>query len=90
DTMAISRDGKVTGFVNWMATHATTLPTENKLISSDNKGYAEYLDEVKEAGVDYTKLDSPSMVAAYVYSNGGDQTPNLGLKPATGPSSDPF
>ncbi|MDK6486761.1 neutral/alkaline non-lysosomal ceramidase N-terminal domain-containing protein, partial [Streptococcus agalactiae] len=49
DTMAISRDGKVTGFVNWMATHATTLPTENKLISSDNKGYAEYLDEVKEA-----------------------------------------
>lgn len=90
DTMAISRNGKVTGFVNWMATHATTLPTENKLISSDNKGYAEYLDEVKEAGDDYTKLDNPAMVAAYVYSNGADQTPNLGLKPATGPSKDPY
>lgn len=33
-------DGKPLGMLNWYAVHGTSMNNSNKLISSDNKGYA--------------------------------------------------
>ncbi|TQL68338.1 neutral ceramidase [Nocardioides albertanoniae] len=90
-TMSIRRNGKLDGVINWFPVHATSLPTSNKLISPDNKGYAEYHWEREARGVDYvTDSDDPGMVSAFAQTNAGDMSPNLALKPGTGPTDDPF
>ncbi|MFP2930845.1 neutral/alkaline non-lysosomal ceramidase N-terminal domain-containing protein [Pyxidicoccus sp. 3LG] len=62
------------GLVSWFAVHATSMSNTNRLISSDNKGYASYLFE-KRMDTDY---GSPkTFVAAFAQSNEGDVTPNV-------------
>jgi neutral ceramidase len=60
--------GEALGSLNWFAVHATNFGQINKLITGDNKGYAEGLFE-KEKGV----------VSAFANSCCGDISPNVGL-----------
>ena len=77
------------GAINWFPTHGTSLTNTNTLISGDNKGYAAYAWEHDAAGVRY--LDgTPGFVAAFPQTNSGDMSPNLNLKPGSGPTDDQF
>lgn len=72
--------GKEIGLINWFPVHATSIGNKNKLISGDNKGYAEYLFE-KLKGTSYFKNDQ--FLAAFAQSHSGDVTPNLWGYPDT-------
>ena len=64
---------RVLGAITWFATHAVSLPNTNKLLSSDNKGYASWLFEQhakRHWGVD-------DFVAAFPQSSSGDMSPNI-------------
>ncbi|MER5959401.1 neutral/alkaline ceramidase [Streptomyces sp. NPDC001893] len=77
------------GAISWFPTHGTSMTNTNTLISGDNKGYAAYAWEHDAAGVRY--LDgAPSFVAAFPQTNSGDMSPNLNLKPGSGPTGDEF
>jgi neutral ceramidase len=81
--------GTDVGAINWFPTHGTSMTNSNTLISGDNKGYAAYAWEHDTAGVRY--LDgTPGFVAAFPQTNAGDMTPNLNLKPGSGPTDDQF
>jgi neutral ceramidase len=58
---------KLIGLLAFYPVHPTSLTQHNKLISGDNKGYAEFLVEEKYKGV----------VAAFGISNAADVSPNL-------------
>jgi len=74
------------GLLNWFPVHPTSMSFNNKLISGDNKGYAEYACErALTAG---GKVKTP-FVAAFAQANCGDVTPNLTLD-ARGPGADEF
>jgi neutral ceramidase len=90
--LRIERDGKKVGTINWFATHNTSMTNENRLISSDNKGYAGYYWERVVHGIDYlADLDpSPDFVGAFAQTNAGDMSPNLNLHPGSGPTEDQF
>ncbi|GAB2698612.1 neutral/alkaline ceramidase [Thalassiella azotivora] len=88
-TLRVERDGDLAGAVNWFATHATSMPTTNRLVSADNKGYAAYHWEEQVAGVDHLAGDDPDLVTAFAQTNAGDMSPNLALRPGTGPTDDP-
>ncbi len=64
-------DGSPVGLLNWFAVHTTSMQSENRLISSDNKGYAAYLFE-KMVGA----KSGPRFVAGFFNSNAGDVSPN--------------
>ncbi len=70
----VATDGSDLGTVNWYAVHPTSLGNTNKLISSDNKGYASYLFE-KQIGTNYSAADT--FVAAFAINNAGDVSPNI-------------
>ena len=70
----VTLDGEEIGMVNWFAIHPTCIGPENKLISSDSKGYASYLFE-KDKGTNY--LASRTFVAAFAQANAGDVSPNV-------------
>jgi neutral ceramidase len=78
--LTISR-GSDSGFLvmNWFATHGTSFNNTNRLLSSDNKGYASYV--LEEYGHNVT-------MALFSNANEGDVSPNvLGAfcgNPATG------
>jgi len=57
------------GSINWYALHPTNMGEKNKLISSDNKGYAEELMETEFSGV----------ISAFANECCGDISPNVGL-----------
>jgi neutral ceramidase len=85
--------GKATvGAINWFATHNTSMTNQNRLISSDNKGYAGYFWERIVKGMDYLTdpAGSPSFIGAFAQSNAGDMSPNLHLHPGDGPTKDQF
>jgi neutral ceramidase len=89
--LRIEREGVTVGAVNWFATHNTSMTNQNHLISSDNKGYASYYWERAVEGVDYlTDLDAPRFVGAFAQTNAGDMSPNLNLRPGSGPTEDQF
>jgi neutral ceramidase len=88
--LEIEREGRVVAAINWFATHNTSMTNENQLISSDNKGYAGYHWERVVSGVDYRAEGDPGFVGAFAQTNAGDMSPNLGLKPGTGPTDDEF
>jgi len=90
--LRIERVGKTVGAINWFATHNTSMTNRNRLISSDNKGYAGYYWERVIAGVNYlTDLDSsPPFIGAFAQTNAGDMSPNLNLHPGSGPTEDEF
>ncbi|WP_280505388.1 neutral/alkaline non-lysosomal ceramidase N-terminal domain-containing protein [Nocardia farcinica] len=87
--LAIDRGGRRVGAITWFATHNTSMTNENRLISSDNKGYASFAHEHIDHGVRY--LDGqPDFIAAFAQTNAGDMSPNLNLRPGSGPTEDEF
>ncbi|HEY5155223.1 MAG TPA: neutral/alkaline non-lysosomal ceramidase N-terminal domain-containing protein, partial [Acidimicrobiales bacterium] len=88
--LRISRQGSAVGAINWFAAHCTSMTNTNRLISSDNKGYAAYAWERIAEGVDYlTDLDDdPRFIAAFAQTNAGDMSPNLDLRAGHGPTDD--
>ena len=90
--LTISRDSTAVGAINWFAAHCTSMTNRNRLISSDNKGYAAYAWERLTSGVDYlTDLDDdPRFVAAFAQTNAGDMSPNLHRRAGHGPTDDQF
>ncbi|MGW0698482.1 neutral/alkaline ceramidase [Streptomyces sp. NPDC002867] len=77
------------GAISWFATHNTSLTNRNTLLSPDNKGYASYEWEHDEKGVRYLE-EAKGFVAAFPNTNAGDMSPNLHLKPGSGPTEDEF
>jgi neutral ceramidase len=57
------------GSVNWFAVHPTNMGEKNKLISGDNKGYAEELLEREYGGV----------ISTFANTCCGDSSPNVGF-----------
>jgi neutral ceramidase len=67
------------------------MTNKNRLISSDNKGYAAYHWERVVHGVDY--LADPAtagFIGAFAQTNAGDMSPNLNHRPGSGPTEDEF
>ncbi|GAA3573094.1 neutral/alkaline ceramidase [Kribbella ginsengisoli] len=87
--LRFQQGGSDIGAISWFATHATSITNENTLISPDNKGYAAYRWEHDEKGVRYLD-ESQGFVAAFPNTNAGDMSPNLNLKPGSGPTEDPL
>ncbi|WP_278264663.1 neutral/alkaline ceramidase [Nocardia sp. AG03] len=88
-TLVFRRGGREVGALTWFATHNTSMTNANRLISSDNKGYASYAAEQLEHGVRH--LDGrPDYIAAFAQTNAGDMSPNLNLRPGDGPTTDEF
>ncbi|GFQ94176.1 neutral ceramidase B [Trichonephila clavata] len=65
---------KPIGMINWFAVHCTSMNNTNKLISSDNKGYASVLFEQKMNGK--VPIGKGPFVAAFAQANEGDVSPN--------------
>ncbi|CAL8074457.1 unnamed protein product [Orchesella dallaii] len=68
-------DGTPLGAINWFAVHPTSMNNTNRLISGDNKGYAEMLFE-SEMNPN-TRPGKGEFVAAFASSNLGDVSPNV-------------
>ncbi|EHR59880.1 neutral/alkaline ceramidase [Saccharomonospora cyanea] len=83
--LRIERRGEAVGAINWFPTHNTSMSGDNRLISSDNKGYAAYHWERRVEGVDYLDDTTPGFVAAFAQTNAGDMSPNLDLTPPSTP-----
>lgn len=83
--LRIERGGRTVGVVNWFATHNTSMSGDNRLISSDNKGYAALRWERELHGVDYLADTDAEFIAAFAQTNAGDMSPNLDLRPPTTP-----
>ncbi|GHH50050.1 neutral/alkaline non-lysosomal ceramidase N-terminal domain-containing protein [Streptomyces candidus] len=88
--LSIHRDGRLTGAVHWFPVHNTSMTNTNTLISSDNKGYAAYTWERLEGGTDYLDPEPPSLVTAFAQTNAGDMSPNLNLRPGSGPTENEY
>jgi len=67
----IEKNGNPAGIVNWFAVHANSLNFTNKLVSSDNKGYAAYHVERQLNGIGEAPGTGP-FVASFASSNLGD------------------
>ncbi|MFH9610572.1 neutral/alkaline ceramidase [Streptomyces sp. NPDC017448] len=87
--LRFEQGGEDVGAISWFATHNTSITNRNTLISPDNKGYASYAWEHGHEGVRYLD-DAPGFVAAFPNTNAGDMSPNLNLKPGSGPTEDEF
>ncbi|WP_280444884.1 neutral/alkaline ceramidase [Nocardia brasiliensis] len=87
--LSLVKGGRQVGAITWFATHNTSMTNQNRLISADNKGYAAFSYEHIEHGVRYLDGD-PGFVAAFAQTNAGDMSPNLNLRPGSGPTEDEF
>lgn len=87
--LTFRQNGRPIGALSLFPTHGTSMTNRNTLISGDNKGYAAYHWEHDEAGVRYLRDKTP-FVAAFAQTNPGDMSPNLNLKPGSGPTEDEF
>ncbi|MED6267318.1 Neutral ceramidase [Characodon lateralis] len=68
-------DGDGIGMISWFAVHAVSMNDTNRMVSSDNMGYASYLlEKDKNPGVLPGQGD---FVAGFSSSNLGDVTPNI-------------
>lgn len=88
--LTIERDGVLVGAVNWFPTHGTSMTNKNRLISSDNKGYAAYAWERLAGGADYLSGSQPAFIGAFAQTNAGDMSPNLNRRPGSGPTENDF
>lgn len=70
----VSSEDKPIGMINWFAVHPTSMNNTNRLISGDNKGYAELLFE-REINGDSIPGRGP-FVSAFSNANLGDVSPN--------------
>lgn len=87
-TLEVRRGGRLVGLLNWFPVHATSMTTGNHLVSPDNKGYAAWHYEHDLGGVDHlAESEDPSLVTAFAQTNAGDMSPNLRLRPGTGPTT---
>ncbi|MGW6692565.1 neutral/alkaline ceramidase [Rhodococcus sp. NPDC054953] len=87
--LRIGRGDENVGAIAWFPTHGASLTNENHLVSGDNKGAAAYFWEHDVAGVRYLD-EAPGFVACFPQTNTGDMSPNLDLRPGTGPTDDEF
>jgi len=85
--LTFRQGGKPVGALSLFPTHGTSMTNANTLISGDNKGYAAYHWEHEHAGVRYRNDPAP-FVAAFAQTNPGDMSPNLNLRPGSGPTQD--
>lgn len=81
--LRIEREGRLVGAINWFAVHNTSMTNRNRLISADNKGVAALLWE--NEGAD-PRTPLAELVTAFAQTNAGDISPNLELRPGTGPT----
>ncbi|WP_370368016.1 neutral/alkaline non-lysosomal ceramidase N-terminal domain-containing protein [Catenulispora sp. GP43] len=101
--LTLERDGVPVGLVSWFAVHNTSMTNRNRLVSADNKGYAAYHWERAVSGIDYLADDarpatrptdhpahSAPLITAFAQTNAGDMSPNLNLRPGSGPTEDEF
>ncbi|ACU69609.1 Neutral/alkaline nonlysosomal ceramidase [Catenulispora acidiphila DSM 44928] len=89
--LTIERDGLPVALIDWFAVHNTSMTNRNRLVSADNKGYAAYHWEREVSGFDYLAEDAePALVTAFAQTNAGDMSPNLNLRPGSGPTEDEF
>ncbi|GBP78308.1 Neutral ceramidase [Eumeta japonica] len=70
-----STNGEVLGVINWFAVHPTSMNNTNKLVSSDNVGYASILME-KELNGPGVHPGRGKIVCAFASTNLGDVSPN--------------
>uniref|UniRef100_T1INU5 Neutral ceramidase n=1 Tax=Strigamia maritima TaxID=126957 RepID=T1INU5_STRMM len=68
--------GKPLGVVNWFPVHATSMNNTNRLISSDNKGFASLAFE-RRMNAPGTLPGKGKFVAAFAQSSEGDVSPNI-------------
>lgn len=78
--LRFAQGGRDVGAIAWFATHGTSMTNGNRLISSDNKGYAAFAWEREDA----------EFVACFAQTNAADMSPNLDLEPGSGPTDDEF
>ncbi|KOB79228.1 putative ceramidase [Operophtera brumata] len=71
----VAPNDKVLGVINWFAVHPTSMNNTNKLISSDNVGYASILCE-KALNGNTTIPGKGTVVCAFASTNLGDVSPN--------------
>lgn len=69
----VDSNEKELGSFNWFALHTTNMGEKNKLISGDNKGYAEQLFEEE-----LEKRGNKNFISAFANSCCGDISPNAG------------
>uniref|UniRef100_A0A4W4E0J3 Neutral ceramidase n=1 Tax=Electrophorus electricus TaxID=8005 RepID=A0A4W4E0J3_ELEEL len=67
-------NGNGMGMISWFAVHAVSMNYTNRMVSSDNLGYASYLFE-QEKNIGSLPGEGP-YVAAFCTSNSGDVSPN--------------
>ncbi|KAM0726433.1 Neutral ceramidase [Formica fusca] len=70
----IGADDKPLGVINWFAVHPTSMNNTNRLVSSDNMGYASILFEKMMSN--NTTIGKGQFVAAFASTNLGDVSPN--------------
>lgn len=70
----IGADDKPLGVINWFAVHPTSMNNTNRLVSSDNMGYASILFE-KMMNIN-AAIGKSQFVAAFASTNLGDVSPN--------------
>ncbi|MFJ4879230.1 neutral/alkaline non-lysosomal ceramidase N-terminal domain-containing protein [Streptomyces sp. NPDC088745] len=88
--LRIARGGASVGAVHWFPVHNTSMTNANTLISSDNKGYAAYAWERLDGGADYLAPEPPALITAFAQTNAADMSPNLNLRPGSGPTENEY
>jgi len=74
--LRLDRPSGAAGAISWFSVHNTSLSRDNRLISSDHKGYAAYLFE-KLHGTIQPFVNSGKFIAAFPNGDEGDQSPNI-------------
>ncbi|NMD57215.1 MULTISPECIES: neutral/alkaline non-lysosomal ceramidase N-terminal domain-containing protein [Tsukamurella] len=80
--LRVERDGELRAAIDWFAVHCTSMGNGNRLISSDNKGWAASAWEAAE------RERHPDFVGVFAQTNAGDMSPNLGGVAGHGPTDD--
>ncbi|MDO5693171.1 MAG: neutral/alkaline non-lysosomal ceramidase N-terminal domain-containing protein [Pseudomonadota bacterium] len=83
--LRFERGGKPFAAVSFFGTHPTSLTSKNTWVSGDNKGYAAYYWEHLVERRSYGR-DGQGFIAAFANTNPGDVSPNLNLRPGSGPT----
>ncbi len=88
--MTLRQGERDVGALSWFPSHATSMTSQNTLISGDHKGYAAWHWEHDVHGVRHLRPVQPAFVAAFAQTAAGDMSPNLNLLPGSGPTDDQF
>ena len=70
-----SKNKNILGAINWFAVHPTSMNNTNKLVSSDNLGFASIMLEQEYNPSDL--IGKGSFVGAFASTNLGDVSPNI-------------